>query len=46
MFGAQGLAVIFSHHQLICVKKKKGGHFFWAISESRVSAPFFTSKTV
>ena len=30
MFGAQGqgLAVIFSHHQLplVCVKKKKGGH--------------------
>jgi hypothetical protein len=27
MFGAQGLTVIFSHHQLVCVKKKKGGHF-------------------
>ena len=23
---AQGLAVIFSHHQ-VCIKKKKGGHF-------------------
>jgi hypothetical protein len=23
---SQGLAVIFSHHQ-VCVKKKKGGHF-------------------
>jgi hypothetical protein len=22
----QGLAVIFSHHQ-VCIKKKKGGHF-------------------
>ena len=25
---AQGLAVIFSHHQ-VCIKKKKGGHIFW-----------------
>ena len=23
---SQGLAVIFSHHQ-VCIKKKKGGHF-------------------
>jgi len=38
-FYAQGLAVIFSHYQ-VCVKKK-GGHFFGAKSESRVSAPFF-----
>jgi hypothetical protein len=30
----------------VCVKKKKGGHFFGAKSESRVSAPFFASKTV
>jgi hypothetical protein len=41
MFGAQGLTVIFSHHQLVCVKKKTGGHFFGAKSESRVSALFF-----
>jgi hypothetical protein len=43
----QGLAVIFSHHQ-VCIKKKKGGHFFWGggKSESRVSALFFASKTV
>jgi hypothetical protein len=26
LFLAQGLAVIFSHHQ-VCIKKKKGGHF-------------------
>jgi hypothetical protein len=32
----QGLAVIFSHHQ-VCVKKKKGGHFLGAKSESRIS---------
>ena len=25
-FDAQGLAVIFSHHQ-VCIKKKKGEHF-------------------
>jgi hypothetical protein len=25
-WGPQGLAVIFSHHQ-VCIKKKKGGHF-------------------
>ena len=42
---AQGLTVIFSHHQ-VCIKKKKGGHFWGAKSESRVSAPFFASKTV
>ena len=41
----QGLAVIFSHHQ-VCIKKKKGGHFWGVKSESRVSAPFFASKTV
>ena len=41
----QGLAVIFSHHQ-VCDKKKKGGHFLGTKSESRVSAPFFASKTV
>jgi hypothetical protein len=41
----QGLAVIFSHHQ-VCIKKKKGGHFLGAKSESRISAPFFASKTV
>ena len=40
----QGLAVLFSHHQ-VCIKKK-GGHFLGAKSESRVSAPFFASKTV
>ena len=43
-FVSQGLAVIFSHHQ-VCIKKKKGGHFWGgAKSESRVSAPFFASK--
>jgi hypothetical protein len=26
--------------------KEKGGHFFAAQSESRISAPFFASKTV
>jgi hypothetical protein len=36
----QGITVIFSHHQ-VCIKKKKGGHFWGAKSESRVSAPFF-----
>jgi hypothetical protein len=30
----------------VCIKKKKGGHFWGAKSESRVSAPFFASKTV
>jgi hypothetical protein len=44
-FQTQGLAVIFSHHQ-VCIKKKKGGPFLGAKSESIVSAPFFTSKTV
>jgi hypothetical protein len=46
MTTAQGLAVtvIFSHHR-VCVKKKKGGHFLGAKSESRVSAPFFAAKT-
>ena len=41
----QGFEVIFSHHQ-VCIKKKKGGHFLGAKSESRVSAPFFASKMV
>ena len=41
----QGPAVIFSHHQ-VCIKKKKGDTFWGAKSESRVSAPFFASKTV
>jgi hypothetical protein len=47
LYIAQGLAVIFSHHQ-VCIKKKKGGHFWegGAKSESRVSAPFFASKTI
>jgi hypothetical protein len=44
-FGAQGLAVIFSHHQ-VCVKRRREDTFFAAQSESRISAPFFASKTV
>ena len=44
-FDTQGLAVIFSHRQGYMLKEK-GGHFFAAQSESRISAPFFASKTV
>jgi hypothetical protein len=41
----QGLAVIFSHHQ-VYVKRRREGTFFAAQSQSRISAPFFASKTV
>ena len=42
---SQGLAVIFSHHQ-VCVKRRRGDTCFPAQSESRISAPFFASKAV
>ena len=42
---SQGLAVIFSHHQ-VCVKRRKEDTFFAAQSESIILAPFFASKTV
>ena len=41
----QGLAVIFSHHQYV-LKEEREGTFFAAESESRLSTPFFASKTV
>jgi hypothetical protein len=45
LFVPQGLAVIFSHHQ-VCVRRRREDTFFAAPSESRISAPFFASKTV
>ena len=42
---AQGLAVIFSHHQ-VCVKRRREDTFFAVQIESRISAPLFASKTV
>ena len=42
---AQGLAAIFSHRQ-VYVKREGRTLFFAAQSESRISAPFFASKTV
>jgi hypothetical protein len=38
-------AVIFSQHQ-VCVKRRKEDTCFAAQIESRISAPFFASKTV
>ena len=40
----QGLAVIFPHRQVYV--KREGRTLFAAQSESRISAPFFASKTV
>jgi hypothetical protein len=41
----QGPTVIFSHHQ-VCVKRRRDDTFLAAQSESRISTPFFASKTI
>jgi hypothetical protein len=45
LLASQGLAVIFSHHQ-VCVIRRREDTLFVAQSESRISAFFFASKTV
>jgi hypothetical protein len=42
-FQTQGLAVIFSHHQ-VCIKKKKGGPFLGDKSEKYSFGTFFRFK--
>ena len=36
---SQGLAVIFSHHQ-VCIKKNKGGHFYLGGGGAKVKVEF------